>query len=95
MQDDTDLDPPDGLDMPGLKAKRTKAQAERPTGPGPCPKCGAPTHFIPEGKRGPFHGCTRFPVCRGTRGADEDEATDLTDNNAWKRNHRMPKDLES
>jgi DNA topoisomerase-3 len=93
MDEEPDTD--EDLVMPGIRSKRTKAEVDRPTGDGPCPKCGAPTRFIPEGKHGPFHGCTRYPDCRGTRGASEDEASDETDNNAWKKNRRMPKELEA
>lgn len=38
----------------------------KPSGPGPCPRCGAPTK-LKEGPHGPFHGCTNFPDCRGNR----------------------------
>jgi ssDNA-binding Zn-finger/Zn-ribbon topoisomerase 1 len=91
-----EADAPDGLDMPGLTPKRTKADAPRPEGPGPCPKCGGPTRFIPDSRRGPFHGCLAYPVCKGTRGADPDEATEKTlYADAWKTNRRMPKELEA
>jgi len=40
----------------------------RPSGPGPCPQCGAPTRQR-NGRKGPFFGCAEFPRCRGTRNA--------------------------
>jgi ssDNA-binding Zn-finger/Zn-ribbon topoisomerase 1 len=102
MENDSDTEAPDGLDnegeldMPGLTPKRTKADNARPTGPGPCPKCGGPTRFISDGKRGPFHGCLAYPACKGTRGADPDEATEQTLHaEAWRTNRRMPKELEA
>lgn len=35
-------------------------------GDGPCPRCGAPVR-IRVGPTGKFYGCTKFPVCRGSR----------------------------
>lgn len=37
-------------------------------GPGPCPKCGAPT-ILRIGKYGEFYGCSNFPKCKGNRNA--------------------------
>lgn len=31
----------------------------------PCPKCGAPTTNPKMGRKGAFHGCSRFPACKG------------------------------
>lgn len=36
------------------------------SGPGPCPKCKAPTE-LKDGQFGEFYGCTRFPTCNGSR----------------------------
>jgi superfamily II DNA or RNA helicase len=39
---------------------------ERPSGPGPCPKCGAETKRRTS-RFGAFYSCTKFPECRGSR----------------------------
>jgi hypothetical protein len=35
-------------------------------GPGPCPRCGGPTHKL-IGKFGIFYGCDSYPKCKGSR----------------------------
>lgn len=42
----------------------------KPTGPGPCPRCGAPTkqrHRKSDMKT--FYGCSTYPKCKGSRGS--------------------------
>jgi hypothetical protein len=42
--------------------------APRPSGPGPCPLCGAPTKRLTNKRTGArFYGCTNYPHCTGNR----------------------------
>jgi ssDNA-binding Zn-finger/Zn-ribbon topoisomerase 1 len=39
----------------------------------PCPEPGCSSELrLIEGRRGPFYGCTRYPACKGQRGARKD-----------------------
>lgn len=42
---------------------------KKPSGPGPCPICGATT-MPTEGKFGRFYGCREFPKCKGSRNSE-------------------------
>lgn len=39
----------------------------KPSGPGKCPICHGPTHFVKDGEFGPFYGCNKYPKCKGSR----------------------------
>lgn len=39
-----------------------------------CPTCGAPMVGPKPSRRGPFYGCSRFPVCRGARNLSDVQA---------------------
>jgi hypothetical protein len=45
---------------------RSRAKSIKPSGEGPCPKCGANT-ILRAGKYGQFYGCPKFPQCKGSR----------------------------
>lgn len=38
----------------------------KPSGPGKCPVCRGPTHFVKGGEFGPFYGCNKYPKCNGS-----------------------------
>jgi hypothetical protein len=42
-------------------------------GPGHCPRCGSDT-VLRSGKHGLFYGCTKYPVCRGSRQVEDPPA---------------------
>lgn len=44
----------------------TYKRLQGPTGPGPCPRCGAETRLV-KGRHGPFYGCSGWPECAGSR----------------------------
>jgi ssDNA-binding Zn-finger/Zn-ribbon topoisomerase 1 len=39
----------------------------KPVGPGKCPVCRGPTHFVKDNEFGPFYGCNKYPKCKGSR----------------------------
>lgn len=50
----------------GWKRSWNRLIPRKPSGPGPCPKCGGETHHV-MGKFGDFYGCDNFPNCKGSR----------------------------
>lgn len=54
-----------------------------------CPECGAP--MSPRnGPRGPFYGCTKYPICRGIKDADKVPSSDVWFMSFLERNYPVP-----
>jgi hypothetical protein len=55
-----------GYEYPSPMA--TRLPSAKPSGPGPCPRCGASTIKRVNGRtQKHFWGCSKFPLCRGNR----------------------------
>jgi hypothetical protein len=65
------------------RGRPTRKRPASPEGDGPCPKCGQPTRLVTKGAFGPFHGCTKFPACKGTRRATAEEIAAADDDEAF------------